>query len=653
MKFPLGATALPEQTLKGNLSSNSPSSACIRESPFQQSNDPPQDVLQTEAPPSTSSQCKPFPSVVASPPPCPLSSSLPAPLLFPIHPPRLARSAREVLSYLSYELTPHLIYSDGGNYVRQKPSATPLKLPLKPITKSVISYDKLLMLAKDISSSVFDRCLFFVHILTDIDVFRSLFRSQPVPQRPGKKSALSRKDLADLKAWGTVSAAPRSFRAPCSNFAFKVPKSDQAWSRLILDCSEPNRTMVDPPSFQLASPILIVSKILSSNYGFTSDFTSWFFQHLLDPQIAAFFAFRVGPAWNWLNRLAQGWKFSPSIAQSSSEILAVDYFDPKFDKTLVWIDNVFQGADSLPQAETRRDLFLQRCQFVGAVLGEFSPVSTSIEYVGGEFDLFNKKWRVKSSWARKALALIENVQTLSSPRKIWAVMGTILWFLRLSLLPLAMADPLILFISRLSKQLTSGAIDWSQPQKIWPSALKCIVSFCPLLRNNAWRSLTVMPPFTFPPSNVVFSDASLVAGAVVWQGQLVWSQNWNERCSHTDILMLEAQAWEQAVCYVLSIGVRIFVSVVDNEALYYSLINSRCRIFRVSALIRRVFERVAASGGCLFAGWVPSELMPADAPSRCISSTSFPLPPVESIRISKYPVVCANYFEDVIRERDM
>ena len=199
--------------------------------------------------------------------------------------------------------------------------------------------------------------------------------------------------------------------------------------------------MIDPPKFHLPQPISIIIVILSSHFAFVADFTSWFFQHDISIEIAQlFFAFRVGGGWNALVRLAQGWKFSPAIAQKSSETLAYDGHSRDNDLRLVWIDNLFFGSRSRDDAEKRRESFLSRCREARAEIGEISDIVTTFEYVGAEFDLLRKRWRVKSSWVLKATALLEGFPTTCSLRRLWCAMGVILWFLRLSLFPLTLAD---------------------------------------------------------------------------------------------------------------------------------------------------------------------------------------------------------------------
>jgi len=559
----------------------------------------------------------------------------------PIHPPKIPKMFYDVLNALPYDTPPLLDYQVGTKLMHK--TCADRNLPLKPITQSILSYDALLAMASQISTEKAQKTQHLFNLLRNKSSFLSLFHTPPQKSRSVKKSAITTEDLEQLKSWGTAIAAPRSFTPICPGFAFKVPKSDPKWARLILDCSQLNEKMMDPPSFHLPPPIVIISIILSSNYAFCADFAAWFFQHLLDLEISSFFSFRVGCKWNHLLRLAQGWKFSPSIAQNSSEILATDPSDTlaEFPLTLVWIDNVMMGGESLQTVEEKRQRFLARCREANAELGEITEVKREIEYVGGEFDLINKRWRVKQSWVQKALPLLQSFPRRASPRRIWAVLGLILWFLRLSLLPLTLADPLIFFVSRLAKMISHGEIGWTTHCEVWPTVLECISSIIPSLSKNEWRILTCPLPISSLSLPCVFSDASTYGGAAVWQNAVIWSCQWNETMSHRDILLLECLAWEQAVLKVLE-SESGFISVVDNEALFFSLIKSRSKSFAVNLIIQRVFEKIAKKKAFLFVGWVPSEEMPADHASR--GKFSFiNSPHRDRIRVSRYPVCCASH----------
>ena len=82
--------------------------------------------------------------------------------------------------------------------------------------------------------------------------------------------------------------------------------------------------------------------------------------------------------------------------------------------------------------------------------------------------------------------------------------------------------------------------------------------------------------------------------------------------------------------------------MVDNEALFYAVCKTRCDQFRVSDLIKKILLEVAKHNGILFMGWIPSELMVADEPSRG-AELSRPTPQISDIKVSDAPAIAARY----------
>ena len=214
-----------------------------------------------------------------------------------------------------------------------------------------------------------------------------------------------------------------------------VKKSDPKWLWFILDCSPLNSQTEPPPPFRLPNHSQIILSVLSCDFAFIADFTSWFFQHEISEAISAYFAFRKGSKPYLLRRLAQGWKFSPIIAQTSSEILGSTSNDPGLMWTFAWIDNLIFFDKSFHTLSDRRLQFLSQCSRANAILGE---LSSTCDYVGMELDLKLKRWRVKPSWASKAATFVSDFTDCHSllASDLWALSGLVLWYLRVSLLPI-------------------------------------------------------------------------------------------------------------------------------------------------------------------------------------------------------------------------
>ena len=562
-------------------------------------------------------------------------------LSFPPHPPKIPRALFNTMKFLRYEIPQNFFTYTCIPHSSPKNVQISLSTPLKPVSTSCIDYSKLREWSHHISPSFASEYSSLIDIITDVSSFQKIFTEMPRERVTGKKSALTEEDLEKLKEWTIVMPIPRNKRPISSSFGFKVLKSDLSSTRFILDCRDLNERMIDPPTFHLPPPIAIIITILSCEFGSCSDFRSWFFQHALDPEVGWFFAFRVGPKWNCLLRLAQGWKFSPVISQKSSEIITFQPESIENHLSLVWIDNVFLGSRSEEGARERNISFRKRCDEAQAELGECGEVSTSVEYVGGEFDMKKKRWRLKESWIKKAITILLDLPAKMSPRRIWCIMGVILWFIRMSLLPFTIADPLIFFISRLAKRITSGEIEWKDHVEIWDTARDNISSFIPLFEKNAWQHLSSSLPFP-PPSHLPlsFSDASFKGAAGVWRNEVCWTICWDSLEHTRGILYLEALAWEKMVQHLVERNITSFCTVTDSEPLFFSLIKTRSKNFHVNGIIHRTLMHLRKKHCLVYVGWIGTDKMPADAASR--GATAAPIiPPVDAIKFSQFPIVCS------------
>lgn len=587
-----------------------------------------------------------------SDPPLLLRSSLPSTLRpgffkwgTSIRPPKVS----SFLSFFdSLDYDPPFPYQDDAFLPQgpRKSRISPLFVPLKPIPKDALDFSYLSNSACKVSPDFGRGYQTLISYITELESFLSLFLSLPPQIRPGKRSKLSQRDLADLLNWQVLLPCPRSIQPPFFHFSFKVLKSDPSWSRYIIDCSVLNSYQKDPPSFSLPSPLRIIETILSCEFGFVTDFSAWFHQHWISPEISPFFAVRVNSSPFLCSRLAQGWKFSPCTAQGSSVVLV---FDPDFpdSPSLSWIDDNFFGDSSESRLDIRRKNFLDRCAQAHAKIGAISDISDSVVYVGMEFQLKEKKWRIKPSWTEKLLAFFLSLslsqEHFHAPAQVlWMLLGSFLWFLRCSCLPLALLDPLISQTIDISPRLIDGSLLWTDVISFWPSVVSCCLSLISLIEKNAWRFIPHPLPFN-PTKNFLFSDASLSGGAVVFEGKVIWSTTWDFDTAHTDILYLETLAWAAGIRLIPSLSISSAVTVVDNEALYFSLLKTRSKNPKVNAVITDVCLWAESKHLLLYTGWISTILMPADGPSRG-QPIQHDSPSHDNIRLSSHPFVFASDF---------
>lgn len=591
-------------------------------------------------------------SFFPSDPPLLLKSSLPSTLRPGFFKWGSSTRPPKVSSYLSFfdsrDYDPPFPYQDDAFLPQgpRKSRISPLFVPLKPIPKGALDLSYLSNSACKVSPEFGRGYQTLISYITELESFLSLFLSHPPKVRPGKRSKLSQRDLADLLDWQVLIPCPRSVQPPFFHFSFKVLKSDPSWSRYIIDCSVLNSYQKDPPSFSLPSPLRIIETILSCEYGFVTDFSAWFHQHWVSPEISPFFAVRVNSSPFLCSRLAQGWKFSPCTAQGSSLILA---FDPDFpdSSSLSWIDDNFFGDSSESRLDIRRKNFLERCSKANAKVGSISDISDTMIYVGMEFHLKEKKWRIKPSWTEKLLSFFLSLslsqQQFHAPAQVlWILLGSFLWFLRCSCLPLALLDPLISQTIDISPRLIDGSLLWTDVITFWPSVVSCSLSLISMIKKNAWRFIPHPLPFT-PTNNFLFSDASLSGGAVVFEDKVIWSTTWNFDTAHTDILYLETLAWAAGIRLIPSLGIASAVTVVDNEALYFSLLKTRSKNPKVNTVITDLCLWAENKHLLLYTGWISTKLMPADGPSRGQTLPSGS-PSQDKIRLSSHPFVFATDF---------
>ena len=106
------------------------------------------------------------------------------------------------------------------------------------------------------------------------------------------------------------------------------------------------------------------------------------------------------------------------------------------------------------------------------------------------------------------------------------------------------------------------------------------------------------------------------------------------------MVYLESLAWAAGVRVAVRKGHHRLITVVDNEPLFYAMMKGRCTDQRVSSIIRELFLWCESERVILYPAWIDTLRMPADAPSR-----GFPLslcePPRDSLRIARWPCVCA------------
>ena len=531
---------------------------------------------------------------------------------------------------------------------RQRLTATPCLLPLKPLICGTIDMAKVLSSSATRHTPYLKTAMAFLDGTSD--VWRELFAMPRVEARP---SNILPSHVDDLNKYGLVRPLARS-EVPLLSRLFLTPKKDGRTSRPLFDARHPVnvalRAVMDErmapygPKFRLLDPFHHVAVGVGKDYDgdyhlYAADATSYFPQFPWSPTLARLTAFRTpGGVYGHMSP-PQGVNLVPYVAQVTSAALAdapvvtaprrawVD------SRTSIIYDNWLMGGDPTSLA-IRVESFRGRCRDVGVVLGEDSGVVRTVDCAGFQFD--KRRWRLLPSWTSKALDYLipmsEVTGTVTSVDRS-VVAGLSLWAVRATLRPWLMVRPLV-------KYLVEDEPWHSSEREALEKVLRTV-------RNNAWRRLVSGKG----RRRFLYVDASLEAAG--WcNGKRGRTYEWDKLRNHTEQQACElegaALAVEDEMNEALP-GDTIYLGI-DNTGVQDILVDGFPTAGYAVPLVNRIVYALARGGVRLRIFHVAGLDNPADPWSRPSKGERRCLPPDPRIDEIKSRRAVWSYAADVVAD---
>ena len=455
--------------------------------------------------------------------------------------------------------------------------------------------------------------------------------------RPRASAAITREDDYLLQRWGVWEVAPRHAANRVYGTAFKRPKRDPAWARLVIDDGL-NPYEPRPPTFRTHSPRDIVTMAHRLPYGASFDYTNQFYLLPTPPEARPLHTVRLrGGGVRQFRVLVMGNRRVPQVAQVITCAVAgapVTDIDPDRDNAMVILDNTTLLDASLQALTPRARDFEARSDRCGLLVGDKTDLAATggTEFVHSGIRLVTTdsvagrgytRWRTRDGWAPAASLTIERFRHDGRGhtfREWLAIGGLILWYLRVLDIPLLAISPLLEWAGARQRLVTSGALDQDArshtggpPEK----ALRCVQSVADLMRLDPWA---VRLP-GLPPGPCVWTDAAGWGRGVVIPADRTWyGVPWprGREPAAGNMPAAEAEANVRAIEGELSAGLRgvLFRTVVDCEPWYRAVVAGRSHSYTLDYWLRRLYKALWRAECRLMIGWTPTDAMLADRPSR-------------------------------------
>lgn len=444
--------------------------------------------------------------------------------------------------------------------------------------------------------------------------------------------------IADLLRWGVIKRISQ-LSVKMLSVAFLVEKSDGMFSRFILSCKRPNEAPVPPDHLKLTDPLAFLQWLSRPGYNVAlqADMKGWFFQLSISDEVGTYFAFKWRSQVFVLQRLPQGWKWAPFLAQLVAECLLLAA-GIQSANSLVWIDNIIMLAGSSEEALALRSAFQALAERVGAVIGTLDDEpSFRFTALGRTFDLRTKTLSLSADWASKAAAVLSQVLDSQSPldlHTLQVVIGISGWALYAMTVPLAHIAPLARLLSVTCKEHLLSVQLSPFVRRLLRDVLTYLEDF---KEGRTSRWLTPGP--SGGHSVIIYTDASTVGGGLVVldsRGSLLLQTSfpWAYTIESRFIAAAEALAVYLGILTCLEAQLPLQDAAirlkVDNEALFHSIksgFSSYAPFAAVLLHLQHFFtNRITCSR--LYVAHVPSEEQLADCASRLSRLQSpIPLPP--------------------------
>jgi len=425
-----------------------------------------------------------------------------------------------------------------------------------------------------------------------------------------------------------------------SAVAFRVLKSDGLTSRFVWNGHEYDKlhqeVMGKPPKMPTLHPRDVIARTLAGwKHISTVDFTSWFFQFELPPELRPFFAFTTSDHTTMCMRvLPMGVCWAPTWAQHVALFItqvarhSLGNITFNFD-VVVWIDNIVVLSNSASDDARVRSAIDAVCRQLGVVAKDWDIGTHDGTYIaralGFEIDLRQQWLRPAKKSRDKLLEAINEFRTTRTPAQYFTLVGNLMWFAFVGAHPLCFFGDFMRFLREQSQHAITAKErhSWTTADPITfnDSIFDMVHEVYLAVRDTIVRG----PQHRPPPSELKWStDASPHAAAGV--------TSYNDAVfvlplatSPRGILPAELLAGFLAALLQgdeRNRRQRAVTWVTDNQAAYYAVLKAHSAneladiILCAWLLFAKLPDHVT---------WVPSKCQPADHYTRpwfCPTSTA-------------------------------
>jgi hypothetical protein len=537
-----------------------------------------------------------------------------------------------------------------GRVRKLQPSARVFHLPLAATTTNLIN---LAALEADSPS--------LAEVLAPIrsrDAFRDLFLvAHPVPRRrPLSRGMLQHEtdlvdayDLAEPVRWDVSdvltlhdvvdTALAVYFFVWISLFI--VPKKNNL-GRLISDARPVNALQRPPGEMGLPRIHDIIRYVLTLEQAAKCDGVSYFYQFGLDESVRPYFKVRIAGHRGeihelQLKRMPMGWKYSPRIAQHTSNFITRGV-------GVAWLDDFIIGGRSASEFSAHRKLFLERLIKYNVQVDDTElPPREQVTALGLEFDLVAKRYRLDASWVEKRSEKLDAYVAGAAAgqettfRATYETFGTLIWAAHVSNKPLWVYAEAMQALSQAAK-LCRGNYD--DLFRLPSYAVRNVTEWVKDVKENPWMSSPPMQPTPTSFEHFVFSDASDVGEAFIEViGESIVNESSWKRQETEHIFLAELDAMLAGARAATPGTDRLHV--VDNSALNFAMRKGHSSSYEANKRFREAFGPNKP-----WSCWIPTHLMPADKGSRG-QVYSAPVPrPVSTVELDAIRYITHDAFGD-------
>lgn len=389
--------------------------------------------------------------------------------------------------------------------------------------------------------------------------------------------------------------------------------------RVIFAACQLNARCRPPPRAPIPHLHRLITHLMSARYAIRCDFRSWFYQFRLARTVArSYFLWRTHAQVYTFDRMAMGWSHAVYIACASAHALLALAFGPGSDPPLaVWVDDGVLWGTEAEALRRQWAAVLNLLHQYNAELKEWAGPASEFEIVGLGFDLNHARWRLSPTWVerfRESFTTLTDNRAPISLRAWWSLVGSAVWAAYALWLPYAPLQPAF---TDLLSALRDVDLDSPPPDILFsPStraveALRAVAAVC-----HAWRTLPSPRGSPF----YIATDASTVGAGVVWDGR-TFSWPWRVGpLSAADLQACELTVASASIALLAGSpeappsGTQL-VLLVDNLGTAWRL-SKWSTAGAQSPLVTQLWNTLVRQSWTLRVGWIPTDRMPADEPSR-------------------------------------